>query len=68
MSETNPWSRLIQSEHNSLHGIKDSVRRYLRGLRGLPRGPINRQSQGGNSIATRSPYSKPNYGLVFNSH
>ena len=42
MTETNPWSRLVLSEHNSLYGIRDSVRRYLRGLRGLPKGPVNR--------------------------
>ena len=37
----NPWSRLILSEHNSLQGVKDSVRRYLRSIRGGPRIPRN---------------------------
>ena len=42
MTETNPWSRLTNSEHTSLHGLKEWVRRYIRGLRGLPRGMPNR--------------------------
>lgn len=37
----NPWSRVTLSEHNNLFGVRESVRRYLRGLRGLPRGPRN---------------------------
>ena len=42
LTESNPWSRLILSEYASIHGVRDWVRRYIRGLRGLPRGPINR--------------------------
>ncbi|CAL1538199.1 unnamed protein product [Lymnaea stagnalis] len=37
----NPWSRVTLTEHNNLFGVRESVRRYLRGLRGLPRGPRN---------------------------
>ncbi|XP_052225605.1 cytosolic carboxypeptidase-like protein 5 isoform X2 [Dreissena polymorpha] len=41
MYDVNPWSRLTLSEHTSLTGLREAVRRYLRGLRGLPRGPRN---------------------------
>ena len=41
MTETNPWSRLTLSEHCSVHGVRDWVRRYLRSLRGGPRMPRN---------------------------
>ncbi|VDH95469.1 Hypothetical predicted protein [Mytilus galloprovincialis] len=39
----NPWSRISQSEHNSLSGVRDSVKRYLRSMRGGPRIPRNPQ-------------------------
>ncbi|KAL8590379.1 hypothetical protein ACOMHN_011593 [Nucella lapillus] len=39
--ESNPWSRLMLSEHCSLPGVRDWVRRYLRSLRGGPRLPRN---------------------------
>ena len=42
MIECNPWSRLVLSEYSNVHGVRDWVRRYLRGLRGLPRGAVNR--------------------------
>nr|KAG5703891.1 hypothetical protein BaRGS_008150 [Batillaria attramentaria] len=41
LNEVNPWSRLTLSEHCSLFGIKDWVRRYLRSMRGGPRLPRN---------------------------
>ena len=41
VTESNPWSRLTLSEHCSLHGVRDWVRRYLRSLRGGPRLPRN---------------------------
>ena len=41
MTESNPWSRLTMSEHCSVHGVRDWVRRYLRSLRGGPRLPRN---------------------------
>ncbi|XP_048256600.1 cytosolic carboxypeptidase-like protein 5 isoform X3 [Haliotis rufescens] len=52
MMETNPWTRLTLSEHSSLHGVRDAVRRYLRGLRGGPRVPRNPviRSYGRNSL------------------
>ncbi|XP_046571721.1 cytosolic carboxypeptidase-like protein 5 isoform X3 [Haliotis rubra] len=52
MTETNPWTRLTLSEHTSLHGVRDAVRRYLRGLRGGPRVPRNPviRSYGRNSL------------------
>ena len=42
MYDVNPWSRLVLSEHAGLQGVKDWVRRYIRGLRGLPRGTVNK--------------------------
>ena len=45
--EWNPWSRVTLSEYSSLHGLKDFVRRYIRGQRGLPRGPVNRPQRPG---------------------
>ncbi|XP_067679384.1 cytosolic carboxypeptidase-like protein 5 isoform X2 [Haliotis asinina] len=52
MTETNPWTRLTLSEHTSLHGVRDAVRKYLRGLRGGPRVPRNPviRSYGRNSL------------------
>ncbi|XP_025109190.1 cytosolic carboxypeptidase-like protein 5 isoform X2 [Pomacea canaliculata] len=41
MRDTNPWSRVSLSEYNSIHGLRDWVRRYLRSLRGGPRIPRN---------------------------
>ncbi|XP_070195539.1 cytosolic carboxypeptidase-like protein 5 isoform X3 [Littorina saxatilis] len=41
MTESNPWSRLTMSEHCSLYGVRDWLRRYLRSLRGGPRLPRN---------------------------
>ena len=41
----NPWSRLVNSEHTTLTGVKDWLRRHIRGLRGLPRGPPIRSPQ-----------------------
>ena len=40
--EINPWSRVVTTEHNSVHGVRDWVRKYIKGLRGLPRGLPNR--------------------------
>ena len=40
--EINPWSRIVATEHNSVHGVREWVRKYIRGLRGLPRGLPNR--------------------------
>lgn len=42
MIEANPWSRLTLSEHCGLHGVRDWLRRYVRGLRGLPKGMPNK--------------------------
>ena len=42
MYDINPWSRLVLSEHSGLQGVRDWVRRYIRGLRGLPRGTMNK--------------------------
>ena len=42
MIDVNPWSRLVLSEYGSLHGVREWTRKYLRGLRGLPRNPINK--------------------------
>ncbi|KAL5016457.1 hypothetical protein ScPMuIL_006046 [Solemya velum] len=39
--DINPWSRVTLSELNSLYGVKENVRRYLRGIRGGPRIPRN---------------------------
>ncbi|XP_064605569.1 cytosolic carboxypeptidase-like protein 5 isoform X2 [Liolophura sinensis] len=39
--DANPWSRVTLSEHSSLQGVRDAVRRYLRGIRGGPRFPRN---------------------------
>ncbi|XP_076440086.1 cytosolic carboxypeptidase-like protein 5 isoform X2 [Babylonia areolata] len=41
MIDSNPWSRLSHSEHCSVHGVRDWVRRYLRSIRGGPRLPRN---------------------------
>ncbi|XP_041357946.1 cytosolic carboxypeptidase-like protein 5 isoform X2 [Gigantopelta aegis] len=41
MFDMNPWTRITLSEHNSLGGVLDSVRRYLRSIRGGPRIPRN---------------------------
>ncbi|XP_053394186.1 cytosolic carboxypeptidase-like protein 5 isoform X3 [Mercenaria mercenaria] len=41
MYDVNPWSRLTLSEHNCLSGVRDSVRRFLRSIRGGPRIPRN---------------------------
>ncbi|XP_060603344.1 cytosolic carboxypeptidase-like protein 5 isoform X5 [Ruditapes philippinarum] len=41
MFDVNPWSRLTLSEHNCLSGVRDSVRRFLRSIRGGPRIPRN---------------------------
>ncbi|XP_052776398.1 cytosolic carboxypeptidase-like protein 5 isoform X3 [Mya arenaria] len=41
MYDVNPWSRLTLSEHNCLAGVRESVRRYLRSIRGGPRIPRN---------------------------
>ncbi|KAI0232973.1 Cytosolic carboxypeptidase-like protein 5 [Lamellibrachia satsuma] len=51
MTETNPWSRITLSEHCALHGLREWVRRYLRGLRGLPRGLPNRAIKAANRAA-----------------
>ncbi|XP_022317250.2 cytosolic carboxypeptidase-like protein 5 isoform X7 [Crassostrea virginica] len=40
-NESNPWSRIGMSEHNHLSGVKESVRRYIRSMRGGPRIPRN---------------------------
>ncbi|XP_056018899.1 cytosolic carboxypeptidase-like protein 5 isoform X9 [Ostrea edulis] len=40
-SESNPWSRIGMSEHNHLNGVRESVRRYIRSMRGGPRIPRN---------------------------
>ncbi|XP_061175030.1 cytosolic carboxypeptidase-like protein 5 isoform X2 [Saccostrea echinata] len=40
-NESNPWSRIGMSEHNHLNGVKESVRRYIRSMRGGPRIPRN---------------------------
>ncbi|XP_074640574.1 cytosolic carboxypeptidase-like protein 5 isoform X1 [Tubulanus polymorphus] len=34
MYEMNPWSRITLSEFNSIHTVREWVRRYLRGIRG----------------------------------
>ncbi|WAR24219.1 CBPC5-like protein [Mya arenaria] len=47
MYDVNPWSRLTLSEHNCLAGVRESVRRYLRSIRGGP-----------HSNATRQPFSR----------
>ncbi|XP_013388601.1 cytosolic carboxypeptidase-like protein 5 isoform X1 [Lingula anatina] len=41
MTDTNPWTRITNSEHNSLAGVRDWVRRYVRSMRGAPRLPRN---------------------------
>ncbi|ESP05628.1 hypothetical protein LOTGIDRAFT_102525 [Lottia gigantea] len=41
MTDSNPWSRIGSSEHCSLQGVRESVRRFLRSLRGGPRGGKN---------------------------
>ncbi|XP_059157796.1 cytosolic carboxypeptidase-like protein 5 isoform X3 [Physella acuta] len=35
--DANPWSRVVMSEHSTLYGVREAVRRYLRGLRGQPK-------------------------------
>lgn len=40
-TDSNPWSRLTLSEMNSVHGVRESVKRYLRSMRGGPRIPRN---------------------------
>ena len=42
LTETNPWSRLTLSEYVNLTGVREWVRRYLRGLNQLPRGLPNK--------------------------
>ncbi|XP_064624657.1 cytosolic carboxypeptidase-like protein 5 isoform X2 [Lineus longissimus] len=38
ITETNPWCRIVNSEYNHLHGVREWVRRYIRSWKGGPRG------------------------------
>ncbi len=40
MFNINPWSRINSSDHGGLAGVREWVRKYLRGLRGGPRGSM----------------------------
>ncbi len=51
VAEINPWSRITMSEYSSLHGVRDYLRRYLRGLRGLPKGMPNRANKANGKAA-----------------
>ena len=53
--ETNPWSRVVTSEYNSVHGVKEWVRKYVRGLRGLPRGMPNRAQVAARQVSSSKP-------------
>ncbi|KAL4236440.1 Cytosolic carboxypeptidase-like protein 5 [Mactra antiquata] len=60
MYDVNPWSRLTLSEHNCLQGVRESVRRFLRGIRGGPRiprnptKPLSRNNSGGNGVNSQN--------------
>ena len=53
--EINPWSRIVTSEHNSVHGVKEWIRKYVRGLRGLPRGMPNRTIVAARQVSASKP-------------
>ncbi|XP_060078160.1 cytosolic carboxypeptidase-like protein 5 [Ylistrum balloti] len=60
-TDTNPWSRLTLSEMNSIHGVRESVKRYLRSMRGGPRIPRNpSKSFVKNSITTNQNNNRLN--------
>lgn len=60
-NESNPWSRIGMSEHNHLTGVKESVRRYIRSMRGGPRIPRNpSKSYLRNNSVTSNNSSKTN--------
>ncbi|RUS74128.1 hypothetical protein EGW08_018108 [Elysia chlorotica] len=57
MTDSNPWSRITLSEHNSIYAVREAVRRYLRGLRGLPRVARANSLRGGKNVGP-SPLSQ----------
>lgn len=57
MTDSNPWSRITLSEHNSIYAVREAVRRYLRGLRGQPRVARTNSLRGGKTVGP-SPLSQ----------
>ena len=45
MIGANPWSRVSMSEHTSLHGLRENIRRYLRAVRTAAKCPLTRPSR-----------------------
>lgn len=67
MIDVNPWSRLTLSEHNCLTGVRESVRRFLRSIRGGPRIPRNptKPLSRNNSISSGTSNQNNNRGFRF---
>ncbi len=55
ITETNPWSRIVHSEHNCLRNVREWVRKYVRSLRGLPRGLSNKTQIAARQVNNAKP-------------
>ncbi len=55
MAESNPWSRLVNSDHTCLDNVREWVKRYVRSMRRLPKGLSNKAQIAARQVDNAKP-------------